>query len=310
VIAYSLRGALGGSGGYLASTFFFVFRLPHTQRLLLREWHSSATIKLAAFGAPRRARLLPPPRDAGAVALYVALDGRFGPPCVIARDLRGCGATALHVVLRRQLALDLPANQSYFAQFSGALARLEHTCSLAIEEQFYLVWPLGILALGERHPTPLAPRRDRGSASRALASALAMAFAVTVPATTRPGLFRHRHTGVRHAAGATVANALRCAPMRGRRRRRVLHVAGLLSAVLLAAAGCWAGSGDRGSRPDGCSREAFSLCGPGGGHRGRVARCNPGGPRPRASASRRFPLGRHDSPTASISGQLAGRGCS
>ena len=38
------------------------------------------------------------------------------------------------------------AHQSYFAQFSTP-SPLQHTWSLAIEEQFYLVWPLVLLVL-------------------------------------------------------------------------------------------------------------------------------------------------------------------
>jgi peptidoglycan/LPS O-acetylase OafA/YrhL len=258
VIAYHF-GAHWASGGYLGVDLFFVLSGFLITTLLLEEWHSSATIKLGAFWARRARRLLPALLVMlAAVALYVALDGRFGPPASSLVDLSGLRGDGLATLFYVANWHSIFAHQSYFAQFS-APSPLEHTWSLAIEEQFYLVWPLVILALvsvTRRH------WRRAGivfSVTGALASALAMALLY------RPGTdptMVYFGTGTRAfdmLAGATVAMLCVARPMPGPAARRVLHVAGLLSAVLLGCCWMWAGSGD-GLPPGWMFRGGFLAC--------------------------------------------------
>ena len=83
---------------------------------------------------------------------------------------------------------------SYFARF-GPPSPLGHLWSLAIEEQFYLVWPLLILA-GIRWLAYQADD-DPGHPGRGLGSALEMGLLYRPQRQSHPGLRRHRHPGLR-----------------------------------------------------------------------------------------------------------------
>lgn len=139
VMAY--HGGVGwASGGFLGVDAFFVLSGYLITSLLVTERGATGTIALKSFWARRARRLLP------ALLLVVAF-------VVIA----GCVSTAFYPLARLRAdvfsTLAYVANwhqiwggQGYFAQTSPP-SPLLHTWSLAIEEQFYIVWPPVVLAV-------------------------------------------------------------------------------------------------------------------------------------------------------------------
>ena len=82
-----------------------------------------------------------------ALALYLVCNALFGGPGANGLiDLSGLRGDAIATLLYVNNWHLIYAHQSYFAQFSTP-SPLQHTWSLAIEEQFYLVWPLVLLVL-------------------------------------------------------------------------------------------------------------------------------------------------------------------
>jgi peptidoglycan/LPS O-acetylase OafA/YrhL len=108
--------------------------------LLVAEWGRSGAIALRAFWARRARRLLPALFAlVAAIGVYYALAG----PTKAVPGLQGDGiATLLYFSNWHQVA----AGTNYFAA-SGPVSPLQHTWSLAIEEQFYVLWPLLVLAV-------------------------------------------------------------------------------------------------------------------------------------------------------------------
>jgi len=263
---------------YLGVDLFFVFRASSSPRCCSRSGTRARPSNWRLLGAPSA------PAPAGllvmlaAVALYVALDGRFGPPASSLVDLSGLRATALHVVLRRQLALDL-RHQSYFAQFSAPSP--SSTPGRSPSRSSSTLSGHWSSCPGERHPTHWRRAGIVFSVTGALASALAMALlyrpgtdptmSISAPAHGRSTCWPAR---------PSPCSALR-APCRGRGAPGAPRCRAAVS-VLLAAAGC--GRKRRRLPPGWMFREAFSPVRSCGGHRGR---CAPGAirrPRPRAVA--------------------------
>src|SRR5688500_7769244 len=147
-------GLAGVSGGFLGVDAFFVLSGYLITALLLAEWtRSGGRIDLAAFWGRRARRLLP------ALLLMVtavAIGARVLLPPAEVRLLRGDGIATLFYVANWRMIL---RGGDYFAQ-TAAPSPLEHTWSLSIEEQFYLVWPLVLCAVlwGRRPRTSLRPR--------------------------------------------------------------------------------------------------------------------------------------------------------
>ncbi len=127
-------------GGWLGVDVFFVLSGFLITRLLLAEHLAKATVALASFWSRRARRLLP---ALAVVLLVVAWKGQLRENGVGASSLRADLVAALLYVSNWAR---LRANVGYWSQF-GQPGLLDHLWSLAIEEQFYLVWPLGVALL-------------------------------------------------------------------------------------------------------------------------------------------------------------------
>jgi peptidoglycan/LPS O-acetylase OafA/YrhL len=126
-------------GGFLGVEVFFVISGYLITALLLTEWRQRGRIDLKTFWLRRARRLLP--------ALYVLLVVILAFAVVFlpgeVAGLRGDVLAAFGYVTNWYLIF---GQESYF-EAVGRPSLLQHLWSLAVEEQFYLIWP-PILALG------------------------------------------------------------------------------------------------------------------------------------------------------------------
>lgn len=137
VIAYHL-GVPGAQGGMLGVGVFFTLSGYLITDLLLAHWRRDVSLGLGQFWLRRARRLLP--------ALFLML-------IVVSVWVALFDASQLDGVRRQVLAAAVYVSNwstigqhgSYFSRFAAPLP-LDHLWSLAIEEQFYLVWPWVLLA--------------------------------------------------------------------------------------------------------------------------------------------------------------------
>ena len=125
-------------GGYIGVDIFFVISGFLITTLLLRERTETGRIVLRNFWLRRARRLLP------ALALVVLVS------CTAALVIGGdvlvrIGTQVLGAATFSYNWLGIASNASYFDDTTPELFR--NLWSLAVEEQFYLVWPLAILLL-------------------------------------------------------------------------------------------------------------------------------------------------------------------
>jgi peptidoglycan/LPS O-acetylase OafA/YrhL len=121
-------------GGYLGVDVFFVLSGFLITSLLLAEWHKSGRIGLKSFWMRRARRLLP--------ALFVMLAASLAFAVIFLPDevasLRNDAIAAAAYVTNWYLIF---SQKSYF-ETVGRPSIFQHLWSLAVEEQFYLLWPL------------------------------------------------------------------------------------------------------------------------------------------------------------------------
>jgi len=231
------------AGGYLGVDLFFVLSGFLITSLLLAESGSSGRVRLGHFWERRARRLLP--------ALLVMLLGVAAYARFVARPeelhrIRMDGlATAFYAANWR----DVFAHTDYWSLFS-APSPLDHTWSLAIEEQFYVLWPLLFVLL-------IAVARRRGRTTETTGTRNPLALTVlgvavglgAVSVVLSQVLYRsaganrvYYGTDTRAfailAGVALAALTSRFGPVRSRGWRAALEVAGCLSVVVLGVA--WA----------------------------------------------------------------------
>jgi peptidoglycan/LPS O-acetylase OafA/YrhL len=137
-------------GGFLGVSTFFTLSGFLITSLLVRERAANGSISLRHFWSRRIKRLVPAAWCTIAAILAVAFAGGWNDDQL--RALRGDVPTALAQVINWHFIL---AGRAYGTSFT-APSPLEHYWSLAVEEQFYVVFPLlvvGALILfrGRRH---------------------------------------------------------------------------------------------------------------------------------------------------------------
>ena len=127
-------------GGYIGVDVFFVLSGFLITGILFRELERSGTISLRAFYARRARRLLP----AGTLVLLVT---------VITSYLWIGGTRADRIAVDAQWTAVFLANFRFISQGTDYLnstlppSPVQHYWSLAVEEQFYLVWPLLLMGV-------------------------------------------------------------------------------------------------------------------------------------------------------------------
>ncbi|CAN5419941.1 N/A [soil metagenome] len=220
VILYHLGSGIL-PGGYIGVDVFFVISGYLITGLLVREKDSRGRIRLSGFWMRRARRLLPALGLVVVVSASAALVIGGNPLVHLGRQVLGAATFSSNW-------LSIAASQSYFDETSPELFR--NLWSLAVEEQFYLAWPLVILLV-------LAVRSRRARlwivVAIAACSAVAMASLATAGDPTRVYYGSDTHSfGL--AIGASLAILHRDWPMRSAPVvRRVLPWLSALSVVAI-----------------------------------------------------------------------------
>ncbi len=222
VIAYHFEYQWA-KGGFLGVDAFFVLSGFLITTLLVLEFRRIRSIQLARFWGRRARRLLP------ALLLVLLFVAWYTHQYVVPWEragIRADGIASLFYVANWRFILD---QQSYFTLFSAA-SPLRHMWSLAIEEQFYLVWPhivFGCLRVARGSTRFLAGVCAAG----AVASVIAMAvlYQDGDPSRAYYGTDTHAHTLL---IGALLALAWLARPI-GRRLRQGLEIVGPIALVVV-----------------------------------------------------------------------------
>jgi peptidoglycan/LPS O-acetylase OafA/YrhL len=199
-------------GGFIGVSVFFVLSGYLISSLLLGEIARTGGVNLAAFFRRRATRLYPALVVAVGLAIVVALV-----------DHNEVGDTIVGAPLALGYATNLAGWRGW--AFAGFLS---HTWSLAVEAQFYLLWPLVLVWLGRRHRV--------AAGCLALAAAfMALSLLNTEASLTGDTYYFPPFSAVPLLLGAWLAAARRQGALEGRRTLiSVLTWAGLAASAAVA----------------------------------------------------------------------------
>jgi peptidoglycan/LPS O-acetylase OafA/YrhL len=189
-------GVPGITGGYVGVDIFFVISGFLITGQLLRQMQETGRISFLSFYAGRIRRLLP----AATVVVLVTLVAARLWGSVFQIQSTGWDAilTAVYGINYR-----LAEKGVNYQQAGGPESPLQHFWSLAVEEQFYVLWPLVIalcILVGRRH------RRGLLAAMLVVACALSLHLSITITASNAPlAYFSIQTRAWELGAGALVA---------------------------------------------------------------------------------------------------------
>lgn len=233
VLAYHLWDSRVPSG-YVGVDDFFVISGFLITAQLVREVERTGSIRLAEFWARRIRRLLP----AAFVVILVTIAAvmLLLPRSLWRATLLEAAASALYVENWASIARHL-----HIVPWADYPLAVEHFWTLSVEEQFYLVWPLlilaglGVAALLRRRPA--TARARLGIVAIVLVCAFAVSFAYSVWLTLQHPLHAARSTpsvAWEFAAGGMLALLPALSTLSiSERVRGVLHVTASWAGLLL-----------------------------------------------------------------------------
>jgi peptidoglycan/LPS O-acetylase OafA/YrhL len=214
-------GASFLSGGFVGVDVFFVLSGFLITGILAREVLETGDVDLAEFYARRARRILPAfivvllATVAAALWLYAPVDAP-----AIASDGR-------HVALHYGNVLFAQQAVNYHATSGNPFL---HTWSLAVEEQFYVIWPLLFACIGRWSADDPSAARRRLAVAVGLAGAVSFIGSIVVTRAAQPWAFFAMPTRIwEFALGGGAAFALRRTRLPGVKTGLALQVTGLVA---------------------------------------------------------------------------------
>jgi peptidoglycan/LPS O-acetylase OafA/YrhL len=223
------------SGGYVGVSVFFTLSGYLITSLALAEHDATRRLDVRAFYGRRVRRLLPASLACLLGIALLAWSGVFDDVEHLRRDL-----WAALIQVYNWIALSGDQSYSQLVGTAGAASPLDHYWSLAIEEQFYWVWPLALVVILRR------PARGR----IVLVAAVTGVAALSAPIIARLFGPDAAYWATPARLGEILAGALLAVILHARRTARPLPAAAAgLAGGGLAAVGCAAVLWPSGSGP-------------------------------------------------------------